>query len=119
MSHRTVITVNDHFFTVTARIPKKGLLSVTLQSRPDLFEGVRSAGLGLGVLNAMARVLSGLLHGLLSDVRASDPLVLARPASLIAATALAACFFPARRAVRVYSTTALRCDYPIADRANP
>lgn len=69
-------------------------------------------GLGIGVLSAwaLARALSNALPGLLFGVRATDPFTFAWTASLLAATALAACCFPARRAVNVEPTTALRCD---------
>jgi putative ABC transport system permease protein len=67
-------------------------------------------GLGLGLLGAfvLARVLSSVLAGLLFGVRAADPLTFALVALLLAVVALLACYLPARRAVRVEPTVALR-----------
>lgn len=63
-------------------------------------------GLGLGVLGALAlrQVLASLLFG----VAPTDPLIFAAVASLLAAVAFGACWFPARRAARVEPITALR-----------
>lgn len=68
-------------------------------------------GLGIGVLGALtlARVLSHSLPRLLYGVGPTDPATFVWTAALLAATAAAACVFPARRAVKVEPTTALRC----------
>jgi putative ABC transport system permease protein len=69
-------------------------------------------GLGVGTLAALAlaRFLSGTLSGLLFGVRATDPLTFAFVALLLLTVALLACFVPARRAVKVEPTTALRSE---------
>ncbi len=69
-------------------------------------------GLGVGALAALAlaRFLSGTLSGLLFGVRATDPATFAFVALLLACVALIACFVPARRAVKVEPTTALRTE---------
>jgi putative ABC transport system permease protein len=69
-------------------------------------------GLGVGVLGALAlaRFLSGTLNGLLFGVSANDPLTFAFVALLLAAVSLVACYVPARRAVRVDPTVALRSE---------
>jgi predicted permease len=65
-----------------------------------------AVGLGFGVLLAAAvgRLLSGLLYG----VSPVDPLVFSIAPLFLAATALLACYFPARRAARVAPNEALR-----------
>jgi putative ABC transport system permease protein len=67
-------------------------------------------GLGVGVLVALAlaRVLSSTFNALLFGVRATDPLMFAVVSLLLAVVALLACFIPARRAVKVNPTVALR-----------
>ena len=66
------------------------------------------AGLGVGLLLAwgVARAVSGLLY----EVSALDPLVFAVAPAVLAASAMAASYLPARRATRVLPLTALRTD---------
>jgi putative ABC transport system permease protein len=73
-----------------------------------LREGMTSvaAGLGLGIAGALA--LSRLVSGLLFGVGPTDPVCYAGSAVVIVASALAACFLPARRATAVSPMTALR-----------
>jgi predicted permease len=65
-------------------------------------------GLGCGMLLACAsgRLLSGLLYG----VSPLDPWVFGLAPLFLAATALSACYLPARRAARVDPMAALRCE---------
>jgi putative ABC transport system permease protein len=63
-----------------------------------------AAGAALAV--GLTRYLSSLLYG----VRANDVLTLCSVAFLLAAVALFASYFPARRASRVDPLTALRCE---------
>lgn len=63
-------------------------------------------GLALGVAGALA--LTRLISAMLFGVRSEDPLTYALVAFLLAAVALAACYFPARRAMDVDPLTALR-----------
>jgi ABC-type antimicrobial peptide transport system permease subunit len=73
-----------------------------------LGQGIRLAGIGMigGVVAALtvARLLSTLLFG----VAAADPLTYASVAILLTLVALAACYIPARRAMRVDPIVALR-----------
>ena len=72
-------------------------------------EGMRLAltGIALGLAAALfllRRVLAAMLYGL----SATDPLVLAGTAVLLAAITFTACYLPARRATRVDPLAAIR-----------
>ncbi|MBZ5593227.1 MAG: ABC transporter permease [Acidobacteriia bacterium] len=68
--------------------------------------GLAFAGAGIGMAGCLAvrRVLASVVFG----VGPSEPAVLASAAALMLAVSLAACWFPARRAMRVDPVTALR-----------
>ncbi len=74
-----------------------------------LGQGLRLSltGAGIGVVGAL--IVSHLMSGLLYGVSPTDPLVFAAVAALLTAVALAACWVPALRAVRVDPIVALRC----------
>jgi putative ABC transport system permease protein len=64
------------------------------------------AGVAIGIVGGLmlTRLMSGLLYG----VRATDPVTYGAVALLLMFVALAACFIPARRAMRVDPMVALR-----------
>jgi putative ABC transport system permease protein len=68
--------------------------------------GVVLIGFTAGVLGALAagRLIANLLH----DVKPTDPSTIALSGLLLALTALAACYWPARRAANLDPTVALR-----------
>jgi ABC-type antimicrobial peptide transport system permease subunit len=73
-------------------------------------QGARLAAVGLGVGLVLALAASRLLQGLLFGVTARDPLILAAVTALVTSAALAACYIPGRRALRVEPTVALRAE---------
>jgi predicted permease len=62
------------------------------------------AAVGIGVALGVTRYLTSMLY----DVRADDPLTMVAVAALLMLVALAACYIPARRAMRVDPMVALR-----------
>jgi len=71
-------------------------------------EGARLAGIGIAIGLPAGIALTRLLSGLLYEVSASDPLVLAGVPVLLALVAIIAALLPARRATRVDPMVALR-----------
>ena len=73
-----------------------------------LNEGVKMALIGVTVGVAAAFGLTRLMAKMLFGVSATDPLTFGSVAILLTLVALAACYIPARRAMRVDPMTALR-----------
>jgi len=100
-------------FSVARRTQEIGIRMALGAARGDVLrlvvgEGARLAaiGVGAGILASLAvtRLASSLLFG----VSATDPVTFAAVASLLAAAALGASYLPARRAVRLDPSIALR-----------
>jgi putative ABC transport system permease protein len=64
------------------------------------------AGVGVGLVGSV--IVSRAMAGLLVGVSPTDPLTLVLATVLLTAVALAGCFLPTRRAVRVDPIAALR-----------
>jgi ABC-type antimicrobial peptide transport system permease subunit len=76
--------------------------------RMILGEGLRVVliGVGLGLIEAL--LLGRLVKSLLFGIQPADPLTFLSAAALLTLVALAACYIPARRAMRVDPIVALR-----------
>lgn len=73
-----------------------------------LRKAVVLAGAGIVAGLVLARIATRVLTGLLYGVRPTDPSAFAWTAVAVAVVALAACYIPARRAMRVDPVRALR-----------
>src|SRR5262249_554442 len=73
-----------------------------------LADGARLAGIGLGIGLVGSLALSQLIKSQLFGIGVVDPLTLVVVVALLAPTAFAACWLPARRASRVDPIEALR-----------
>jgi len=100
-------------YSVSQRTNEIGI-RVTLGAQPDdvfktiVGEGLRLALLGVGVGLVAALALTRLLQTFLYNISTSDPLTFCSVALLLTLVALAASYFPARRATRVDPMVALR-----------
>ncbi len=73
-----------------------------------LGQGLKLAGIGAAIGLAAGFGLSRLLANAIAGIQVASPLVFAAVAALLAAAEMAACYFPARRAVRISPLEALR-----------
>ena len=100
-------------FSVASRTGELGVRMSIGASRADilrlvLVDGARLAGIGLGIGLIGSLALSQLIKTQLFGIGIVDPLTLIAVVVLLGATALVACWLPARRAARVSPTEALR-----------
>jgi putative ABC transport system permease protein len=72
--------------------------------------GLRLAIIGAAVGLVCALLLSNLLASALYGIRPTDPVTFGLAIGLFVAVALLACYFPARRAMKVDPMVALRCE---------
>jgi predicted permease len=100
-------------FFVTQGTPDIAIRMALGAQRNGILSLVFQQGMGLALIGIVAglagaigltRVMSGLLFG----VTATDPLTFAGVASLLTLVTISACYFPARRAMRVDPMVALR-----------
>ncbi len=102
-------------YSVAQRTAELGIRIALGAARADIFRLVIGGGLSLTVTGiaiglagsvALTRVMASLLY----QTSATDPLTFAGSAALFAAVAVAASYFPARRAMRIDPTIALRAE---------
>jgi len=100
-------------FAVSQRTREIGV-RMALGARPAdvlqmiLTEGLKLVAVGVVLGTAAALLLTRLLEGMVYGVSMRDPLIFALVNLLMAAVSLAACYVPARRAMRVDPLVALR-----------
>jgi predicted permease len=100
-------------YEVTKRTREIGV-RMALGARPlDIWQFIVGQGIALSAVGAIIGILAALdvtryLASLLYGVRPVDPLTFAAVAILLGLVALAACYIPARRAMRVDPMVALR-----------
>ena len=75
-----------------------------------LSETMRPVAVGLAAGFAITAILSRLVHSMLFGLSALDPIAFLGASSFLAAVALMAGYFPARRATKVDPMIALRCE---------
>jgi putative ABC transport system permease protein len=102
-------------YRVTQRTHEIGVYVALGAGRADVLQlimrdGARLAGIGIvaGLLGAVA--ITRVMTTLLFEVKPTDPAVFGIVAVLLGAVALIACYIPARRALSVPPTVALRCE---------
>jgi putative ABC transport system permease protein len=89
---------------------------MALGARPEnilrliIWQGMRLVLIGLALGVAASLVLTRLMSGLLYGVSSTDPMTFGGVAILLALVALAACYVPARRAMRVDPMASLRAE---------
>ncbi|HXT85821.1 MAG TPA: ABC transporter permease [Verrucomicrobiae bacterium] len=100
-------------YSVTQRTNEIGIRMALGATPRDILQmilggGIKLALIGTAIGVALALSLGRFLQSLLFEVRATDPVTLAVVAVLLLAVALAACYIPAHRAMKVDPMVALR-----------
>jgi len=101
------------FYSVAARTRELGIRMAIGAQAGDIFRMIVGEGLQLSLTGLAIGIVGALLVGragssLLFGVTATDPLTFATVALLLTAVATAACYFPARRAMKIEPVVALR-----------
>jgi putative ABC transport system permease protein len=102
-------------YSVTERTRDMGIRMALGAERADILRLVLRQGMALVTIGVVlglvtSLVLTRLLTSLLYHVSVTDPLTFGASAALFLTVAVAASYFPARRATRVDPATALRCE---------
>ena len=104
MAHLVAMRTSEIGIRMTLGATTSGVMALVLR------EGLVQAAAGLTIGIAGAVIVMRSFRAVLYQVTPADPLTIAAVAVLLAATAIAACFVPARRAMRVDPVTALRAE---------
>ena len=102
-------------YSIATRTREIGLRMAIGAQAGDIFRMIIGEGLMLSVTGVALGLVGALWLGragssLLFGVTASDPLTFATVSLLLTAVAIAACYFPARRAMRVDPIRGIACD---------
>ena len=100
-------------YSITRRTREIGIRMAVGAQAGDIFRMIIGEGMKLSLTGLALGLVGALLLGqagssLLFGVTATDPLTFAAVSALLTAVALAACYFPARRAMKVEPLMALR-----------
>ncbi len=102
-------------YSVSARTREVGIRMALGAQRADVIrlalnQGMRLAGIGVGLGLLASLALTRLMQGMLFGVSANDPLTFCAITLLLLSVAWLACWLPARRATKVDPLVALRCE---------
>jgi len=100
-------------YAVAQRLQEIGIRMALGAERRNVFgmvlgQGARLAGLGIAIGLLVALGVTRLMSSFLYGIESTDPFTFAAVSLLLLATALLACYLPARRATRVDPMVALR-----------
>lgn len=102
-------------YSITTRTHEIGIRMAVGAQAGEIFRMIIGEGLKLSLTGLVLGLVGALVLGragssLLFGVTATDPLTFGAVSLLLTAVAIAACYFPARRAMKVEPITALRQD---------
>jgi predicted permease len=102
-------------YTTKQRTHEIGIRMALGAGKADIFGQVLKQGLGLALAGlavglGASLVLTRFLSSMFVGVGSTDVLTLATASIVLCAVALAACYFPARRAAKINPMAALRCE---------
>lgn len=102
-------------YTVSRRVREIGIRVALGAAHDDVVrlivrQGMRPVAIGIVLGNAVAAAVSSLLVSMLFGLSPHDPIAFVAVTGLLGAIALLACYLPARRALRVEPTSALRAE---------